>query len=89
MKRRLFESGCLGGRSATLKNSKIMITGHFDNARNNRHNPDPNQTVYYGDMNWEEMFSGFIGLILDKDVDPRKILREDVPESATATGGGG
>ena len=71
------------------KNSKIMITGHFDNSAQNRHNPDPNQTVYYGDMNWEEMFSGFIGLILDKDVDPRKIIREDVPESATATGGGG
>jgi len=71
------------------KNSKIMVTGHFDNSEHNRHNPDPSQTVYYGDMNWEEMFSGFIGLIVDKDVDPRQIIREDVPVSPTATRDGG
>ena len=70
------------------KNSRIMITGHFDNSPSKPYNPDPNQTVYYGDMSWEEMFTGFIGLIVDKDVDPRKIIREDVPVSA-ATGGGG
>ena len=70
------------------KNSRVMITGHFDNSANNPDNPDPNQTVYYGDMSWEEMFTGFIGLIVDKDVDPKKLIREDVPVSA-ATGSGG
>jgi hypothetical protein len=35
------------------------------------------------------MFSGFIGLIVDKDVAPRRIIREDVPASPTVTGGGG
>ena len=70
------------------KYSQIMITGHFDNSANNPDNPDPNQTVYYGDMSWEEMFTGFIGLILDKDVDPTKVIREDVPVSAVSASGG-
>ena len=70
------------------KYSQIMITGHFDNSANNPDNSDPNQTVYYGDMSWEEMFTGFIGLIMDKDVDPTKIIREDVPVSAASASGG-
>ena len=73
------------------KNSRLMITGHFDNSAGNPDNPDPSQTVYYGDMSWEEMFTGFIGLIVDKDVDPKKLIREDVPvspENSAARGGG-
>ena len=70
------------------KNSQIMITGHFDNSANNPDNPDPSQTVYYGDMSWEEMFTGFIGLIVDKDVDPKQLIREDVPVSAAGDSGG-
>lgn len=73
------------------KNSQILITGHFDNSANNLDNPDPSQTIYYGDMSWEEMFTGFIGLIVDKDVDPSKLIREDVPvspENSSAAAGG-
>lgn len=68
--------------------SQIMMTGHFDNSASNPDNPDPNQTVYYGDMSWEEMFTGFIGLILEKEVDPTKVIREDVPVSAASASGG-
>ncbi len=67
--------------------SKIVVTGHFDNSTNNKFNPDPTQTVYYGDMVWEEMFGGFIGLIVDKGIDRKKILREDTPQRLEFSGG--
>ena len=56
------------------KGAKLRIDAHFDNSANNKFNPNPNKTVYYGEMTWEEMMSGFFGLVVDKDVDPRKII---------------
>ena len=50
------------------KGSKIITTAYFDNSVNNKFNPDPKQTVYYGGMVWEEMSSGFVGMLVDKHV---------------------
>jgi hypothetical protein len=57
------------------KGTKLEVTAHFDNSVNNKFNPDPNQTVYYGDMTWEEMMYPFFSVVVDKNVDPRKILK--------------
>ena len=38
---------------------------YFDNSTNNRANPDPNRTVYYGTQSWEEMAAGIFGIIVD------------------------
>ena len=59
------------------KGAKLVVTGHFDNSAYNRFNPDPNQTVYYGDMVWEEMFGGRIGIIVEKESDPKKVFKDE------------
>ena len=57
------------------KGSRIVVTAHYDNSVNNKFNPDPNRTVYYGDMTWEEMMYPFYSVIVDKGVDPRKVIK--------------
>jgi len=57
------------------KGTNLIATAHYDNSANNRFNPDPNQTVYYGDMTWEEMMGPFFGVLVDKDVDTKKVFK--------------
>jgi len=40
---------------------------------NNKFNPDPNRTVYYGNQTWEEMMQPFFGIVVDKKIDPQKL----------------
>lgn len=56
------------------KGSRLVVEGRFDNSANNKYNPDPSKTVHYGGMVWEEMCSGFIGVIVDRRVDDKKII---------------
>jgi hypothetical protein len=57
------------------KGTKLTVTAHFDNSANNKFNPDPNRTVYYGDMTWEEMMFPFFSVVVDKNVNPRNVIR--------------
>jgi len=59
------------------KGTKLRVDAHFDNSVGNRFNPNPNRTVYYGEMTWEEMMMGFFGVVVDKDntADRRKIIQ--------------
>lgn len=52
----------------------IVVTAHFDNSINNKFNPDPNRTVYYGEMNWEEMMHAFFSVVVDHNVHPGLII---------------
>lgn len=67
------------------KGTKLRVDAHFDNSVGNRFNPNPNRTVYYGEMTWEEMMFAFFGVVVDKDIpaDRRKIIQTRV---ATANG---
>jgi hypothetical protein len=56
------------------KGTKLHVDAHYDNSVNNKWNPNPNKTVYYGEMTWEEMMFPFFGVVIDKSVDPSKIL---------------
>ena len=56
------------------KGTKLHVDAHFDNSPNNKFNPNPNRTVYYGEMTWEEMMFPFFGVVVEKDADPRKII---------------
>ena len=56
------------------KGAKLHVDAHFDNSPNNKFNPNPNKTVYYGEMTWEEMMNPFFGVVVDKDADPGKII---------------
>lgn len=39
--------------------SKIEATAWYDNSANNKYNPDPTQTVHWGDQTFQEMMIGF------------------------------
>jgi len=56
------------------KGTKLHVDAHFDNSANNLANPNPNRTVYYGEMTWEEMMAPFFSVVVDRDADPKKIL---------------
>lgn len=57
------------------KGTKLIVVAHYDNSAGNKFNPDPNQTVYYGNMTWEKMFAPFFAITVDKSVDPKKVLK--------------
>jgi hypothetical protein len=65
--------------------TKLHVDAHFDNSPNNKFNPNPNKTVYYGQMTWEEMMYQFFGVVVEKDADVTKIIKLAVP----LAGGGG
>jgi len=56
------------------KGTKMTVTAHYDNSVNNRYNPDPNRTVYWGDQSWEEMMAPSYAIAVDKNTDPRKVV---------------
>ena len=57
------------------KGTKMIVVAHYDNSANNKFNPDPNTTVYFGNMTWEEMFTPFFAITVDKSVDPKKAVK--------------
>src|ERR1019366_1711047 len=57
------------------KGTKLHVDAHFDNSPNNKFNPDPTRTVYYGEMTWEEMHTAFVGLVVRRGVDIRKLTK--------------
>jgi hypothetical protein len=57
------------------KGTTLIGTAHYDNSSNNKFNPNPNQTVYYGDMTWEEMMAPFFGVLVDKSIDDKKVFK--------------
>ncbi len=57
------------------KGTKLLVYGHYDNSVNNKFNPDPNRTVYQGNMTWEEMFAPFFAITVDKKVNPNAVVR--------------
>jgi hypothetical protein len=61
------------------KGTRILAIAHYDNSANNRFNPDPTKTILWGDQNWDEMQSGFLGLVLDVDTDASKVFRASGP----------
>ena len=64
---------------ALPKGTRLLAIAHYDNSINNKFNPDPNKLVLWGDQNWDEMQSGFIGLVLDVKTDVNKIFNPSGP----------
>ncbi len=42
------------------KGTRIHCVAHFDNSDKNPNNPDPTQTVRWGDQTWQEMMIGWM-----------------------------
>jgi hypothetical protein len=47
--------------------SKIEATAWYDNSANNKYNPDPTQTVRWGDQTFQEMMIGFFNYKVPSD----------------------
>ena len=56
------------------KGTKLRVDAHFDNSPNNASNPNPQKTVYYGEMTWEEMMLGFFSVVVDPNADTKTII---------------
>lgn len=56
----------------------VKINGYFDNSAENPLNPDPSQTVHWGDQTWDEMMLGSMTI---SDADQN--LREEAARAAT------
>jgi len=65
------------------KGTKLRVVSHFDNSPNNKFARDPNRDVYGGEQSWEEMDAPWIGLILDRGVDPKDVYSENPGDEAT------
>ncbi|MCI0524319.1 MAG: hypothetical protein L0Y75_03565 [Acidobacteria bacterium] len=48
------------------KGTKIQVTSLFDNSEKNKFNPDPKQTVRFGDPTYDEMLIGYIDYIAER-----------------------
>jgi hypothetical protein len=56
------------------KGTRMTVTAHYDNSVNNKYNPDPNRTVYWGDQSWEEMMAPSYALVADPSASPRTLV---------------
>jgi hypothetical protein len=45
--------------------SKVIVTTLFDNSPKNRYNPAPQNTVYWSDQSWDEMYAPQVRITLD------------------------
>lgn len=65
--------------------SKITVTGAFDNSKYNPKNPDPGDTVYFGEQSYEEMYIGYIAVT--EPVNPEKYASRAVDPGQFVGGG--
>ena len=56
------------------KGSRMLVVAHHDNSANNKYNPNPNSEVAWGDLTSQEMVLPWVGVVVDKDADPEKLL---------------
>jgi hypothetical protein len=61
------------------KGTKMTVTAHYDNSVNNKYNPDPNRTVYWGDQSWEEMMAPSYAIVADPQANPRALVTRGNP----------
>jgi mono/diheme cytochrome c family protein len=46
--------------------SKVVVTTLFDNSPNNKYNPAPQNTVYWSEQSWDEMYAPQVRITLDQ-----------------------
>jgi hypothetical protein len=56
--------------------SRIEATAVFDNSPNNPANPDPKDTVKWGEQSWQEMMIGFYDVAVDASFDRRGFYKK-------------
>ncbi|HVU87020.1 MAG TPA: alkyl hydroperoxide reductase, partial [Pirellulales bacterium] len=74
------------------KGTKMECTAHFDNSAENLANPDPTETVRFGEQTWEEMMFGFYTSIdpkEDRSANVAKKAAEPAPAKGATNGAAG
>ena len=61
------------------RGTRVLTIAHYDNSPNNPFNPDPTKQVRWGDQNWDEMQSGFLGMVFNVNTDVSKVFRPSGP----------
>jgi hypothetical protein len=59
--------------------SKVIVTTLFDNSLKNPYNPAPQNTVYWSDQSWDEMYAPQVRITLDE----RDLRRNGQPAATT------
>jgi len=57
------------------KGSKIHVVAHYDNSANNPFNPNPNETVRWGEQSFHEMLGEITDVAVPVGTDVRKIVK--------------
>jgi hypothetical protein len=65
------------------KGTKMRIVAHYNNSRSNKYARYPDRDIYGGSQSWEEMMSPWIGLLLDKNVDPKTVFTQNPGDEDT------
>ena len=60
---------------AAPRGTTIHCEAHFDNSAANPANPDPGQTVLWGEQTWDEMMIGFIDYYEDAPIAPSSVAQ--------------
>ena len=69
------------GRTVSIEEVRDLVpkwiteSSSRDNSANNPLNPDPTATVRWGDQSWDEMLVPFVGVLVESNADPSKVLR--------------
>jgi hypothetical protein len=53
--------------------TRMIVTAHHDNSANNPDNPEPGQSVAWGEMTAQEMMLPWFGVVVDRDMQPDTI----------------
>jgi hypothetical protein len=60
--------------------TKLRVDAHYDNSANNKFNPDPTRDVFFGEQSWEEMMTGYLGVVVsDPNLDPKDLFERNPP----------
>jgi len=65
--------------------AQIESSAWFDNSPNNPFNPDPKDTVRFGEQSYEEMMIGFFDIAFDAKIDRRDFFRPAVSPKPAAS----
>jgi len=67
------------------KGTVIHVTAWYDNTRNNKNNPDPDQWVGYGDRTVDEMAHAWINVVYLTDDEYKSLLEARKSKTTKAT----
>jgi mono/diheme cytochrome c family protein len=66
------------------KGTIIHVTAYYDNTRNNKSNPDPDQWVGYGDRTVDEMAHAWMNVVYLTDAEYQEWIEKHKPSTTTA-----